>query len=370
MSINPKGPFSSPFHVPAKDTDKQRLLQAVAQFVDAGKAQGWSIDTTAWEASKAIPQFARFMDDNVRAAFTNAASAEDTRDLLMDTPLFEPEQLLGNLITERSLTLIYAQTNVGKTWLALAMANAMSLGTSLMKWEATKQIRVFYMDGEMGLYDLQQRLIKLSNKRKDGGYLRYMNRQKEADQQRLMPELRTAAGQATAEARFRDSQVIVIDNLSSLMGGSGSENGAEDWEPMQQWLLKLRAQGRSVIVLHHAGKRGDARGTSKMKDVMDTVIRMAWPEDYIRARDGIKFIMDFEDKARTLHGEEAEALLVNISPEGQWSWQPHKAPTAAPNLKKSQVIALHKEGRSVRDIERETGVARSTISDWTRSVSD
>ena len=39
-----------------------------------------------------------------------------------------------------------------------------------------------------------------------------------------------------------------------------------------EWILYLRAKGKSVIFVHHAGKNGKQRGSSRREDVLDTVI--------------------------------------------------------------------------------------------------
>ncbi|WP_456679309.1 hypothetical protein [Bradyrhizobium sp. S3.7.6] len=75
----------------------------------------------------------------------------------------------------------------------------------------------------------------------------------------------------------------MLDNLSTLVNG-GTENDAESWISMQAWLLQLRRRGVTVLVVHHAGRGGNARGTSKREDVLDTVIQLKRPEDLTKAR--------------------------------------------------------------------------------------
>jgi putative DNA primase/helicase len=44
--------------------------------------------------------------------------------------------------------------------------------------------------------------------------------------------------------------------------------------------LQLRRAGKSVILIHHAGKSGRQRGTSRKEDVLDTIISLRRPPDY------------------------------------------------------------------------------------------
>jgi Mrp family chromosome partitioning ATPase len=68
------------------------------------------------------------------------------------------EMLLGPIMPEKSLAMLYAPRGLGKSWLALSMAVAVATGGRLMRWEATKPRRVLILDGEMPLSDLQARL--------------------------------------------------------------------------------------------------------------------------------------------------------------------------------------------------------------------
>jgi hypothetical protein len=78
---------------------------------------------------------------------------------------------------------------------------------------------------------------------------------------------------------LNDFDLIVLDNLSTLVR-SGRENESESWLPVQEWALQLRKRGKSILFVHHAGKTGQQRGTSKKEDVLDTVISLKRPKDY------------------------------------------------------------------------------------------
>ena len=77
-----------------------------------------------------------------------------------------------------------------------------------------------------------------------------------------LPDLGTREGQAAIDAEVGDAEVLFIDNLSTLVR-RGKENEGEGWLPVQEWALRHRRAGRSVVFLHHAGKGGAQRGTSR-----------------------------------------------------------------------------------------------------------
>ena len=89
-----------------------------------------------------------------------------------------------------------------------------------------------------------------------------------------MPDLSTMEGQAAIAPLLEGVRLIVVDNISTLCR-TGTENESDSWDVVQMWALKQRSAGRSVLFVHHAGKTGAQRGTSKREDVLDTVIPCA-----------------------------------------------------------------------------------------------
>jgi hypothetical protein len=73
--------------------------------------------------------------------------------------------------------------------------------------------------------------------------------------------------------------LLIVDNISTLCW-TGSDNSAGSWTSMQEWILRLRRRGIAVLLMHHSGKSGGQRGTSRREDVLDTVIGLRRPEDY------------------------------------------------------------------------------------------
>ena len=72
----------------------------------------------------------------------------------------------------------------------------------------------------------------------------------------------------------------------------------------------MRRRGISVLFIHHAGKGGQQRGTSRREDVLDTVIAMRKPADF-NPGDGAYFEIHFE-KARGLYGDEVKPFEARL----------------------------------------------------------
>ena len=115
------------------------------------------------------------------------------------------------------------------------------------------------------------------------------------------------------ERELSGVELLILDNLSALCR-SGKENEGESWLPVQEWLLRLRQQGHSVLLVHHAGKSGAQRGTSRREDLLDTVVALQHPSDYA-VSDGLRCEVHYE-KARGFHGQDARPFEVRMQLEG------------------------------------------------------
>jgi hypothetical protein len=125
---------------------------------------------------------------------------------------------------------------------------------------------------------------------------------------------------------------------------------------VQDWTLAHRRAGRSLVFVHHAGKGGGQRGTSKREDVLDSVIVLRHPQDYCPDQ-GARFEVHFE-KHRGFHGADAdpfEALYEEGDGTAIWT----RATIADADLKR--VAHSIREGMSIRETAQELGMHRSRV---------
>lgn len=108
-------------------------------------------------------------------------------------------------------------------------------------------------------------------------------------------------------------RVIFIDNISTF-DRTGNENEADSWAPIQEWAIQHRKKGRALVFIHHANKEGKQRGSHKKEDVMDAVIRLKRPDDYIQGEGGTKMLIQYT-KARHLSGEIAQDIEATLISE-------------------------------------------------------
>jgi hypothetical protein len=183
------------------------------------------------------------------------------------------------------------------------------------------------------------------------------------DVQKLgVPDLSTSEGQEKIDELIGDEiKLVILDNLSTLIR-SGRESESDSWLPVQEWVLRLRSKGKSVLLIHHAGKGGQQRGTSRREDVLDTVISLRKPEN-IDKDSGACFEVHFE-KNRGLFGDDIKPfearLETHLSNDGEEtiSWE-------CKSLEDStfeKICRLSSDGLSNTEITQELSIHKSTVS--------
>jgi hypothetical protein len=315
--------------------DKLALIDAQA----AGRIQR----LPEWDDSTVEPQVFRL-------------AAMDLRELAMHQ-FKQRDPLLAPWLCSQDLCMIFAGRGIGKTHFALALSFAVGTGGTFGPWNAPEPKKVLYLDGELAGAVFQKRAaMHLPDVEPEPGYFRVFTPDLLPDGV-PMPDLSTPEGQAAINRMIEDdTALVVIDNLSAWCR-SGRENEAESWHPIATWILQLRRRGMAVLLIHHAGKGGQQRGTSKREDLLDVVIGLSRPKDY-EPKQGAVFVMEFT-KARNLSGADADSLEFELGGDDDravWKWSTAEASTF------DRVVALAKEGLSQAEIATELDLNKSNVS--------
>ncbi len=275
--------------------------------------------------------------------------------LKMDLP---PRRwLVEELIQERDITMVHAWRGVGKTHFVGHLAWAVASGTPFLRYTVPQPAGVLLIDGEMPQEDLQNRFATCANSY--GLELQAPLRLLCADAlSDSIPSLATPAGQDVIEAEldaFPDVRLLILDSVSTLCNG-GAENEAESWTAMQDWLLKLRRLGVSPLIVHHDGKGGKQRGTSKREDVLSQSIHLKQPDDYNPSQ-GARFQVVLE-KARGVYGANAEPYEAQLVEEldGRVTWELKGVEMGS----SEKLLSLLLDGVPMREAYKEAGVSRAT----------
>ncbi|WP_068469960.1 AAA family ATPase [Candidatus Protochlamydia phocaeensis] len=266
---------------------------------------------------------------------------------------------------EQNTIMIHAWRGIGKTLFALNVAYSMASGAEFLGWKTDKPRRVLYIDGEMPAIALQERLANIVKRNKDktppnDDYFQLIA----SDQQELgIPYLDTAEGQALLQPYVEKADVIIIDNLSTLT--CQPENEAQAWLPMQKWMLAQRRAGKTIILIHHTGKGGAQRGSSKREDILDVVINLRRPKDYMPEQ-GARFELHFE-KTRGISGKQVRPLEINVEDKNGILFWAHKELESAIL---DQIKELIKLGLKDNDIWHELEIGRATYYRYKKKLTE
>ena len=125
--------------------------------------------------------------------------------------------LLSPILPERSLAMLYAPKGVGKSWLGISIGLAVAAGEPLLRWSAPRKRKVLYVDGEMPLVSLQERLKDISA----GFGTDIPNSMDFESLQRTMlkaeSNLSLEEGQQAIEPLLGRYDLLKFDNLSTLL---------------------------------------------------------------------------------------------------------------------------------------------------------
>jgi putative DNA primase/helicase len=266
------------------------------------------------------------------------------------------ENIVTPWFPRQGLSMVYAARGVGKTHFSLGIAHAVASGGEFLSWRVPAPRGVLFLDGEMPASILQERLkqIALTSEYDLSAPLRIITPDLQPSG---MIDLTRPEDQQELEKYLDGVDLIIVDNLSTLCR-SGKENEGESWLPVQEWALMQRAAGRSVLFVHHAGKNGEQRGSSRREDVLDTVIALRRPGDYTPDK-GACFEVHFE-KARGIFGDETKPFEVQLvsTPDGcqRWSLKPLEQSTA------EKVAALLNDKVAQIDIAEMLGITKGAVS--------
>ena len=273
----------------------------------------------------------------------------------LDQAIPERTYILSQFLQQRGTAMIYSWRGVGKTWFALGLGWAAASGGEFLKWKAARTHKVLHVCGELVASELQSRLKIIAGPNPDPGHcLNYRILSSDLHEYGI-PDLASTEGQAAIERSLGDTELLILDNISTLFR-AGVENEAESWVPVQNWFLKLRRRGIAIVIIHHAGKGKEQRGTSKREDILDLVLSLRSPDDYDPTEDA-RFDIRFE-KGRGLRGAEKEPFEAKLETAGGKAlWTVRDLDLA----RDEQIKELAAEGKSVRAIATELVMSKSAV---------
>lgn len=312
------------------------------QSCDPPRSERHVMDIVRWVINNGSPH-----DPGPKVTFGSTEVWGKTATDLLNRDIPAREVLLKQgdtpVLYEASLNQIFATRGLGKTNLALGLAGSLATGRPCLRFEPAKAANVLYVDGEMPLVQLQERIRLFVG---DVPSFRYVNAEDLPGCR--IPSLSVKDGkgqQAIIQAiETHETQVVIFDSLATLF--RFETNDERSWIELEDFFKTLRQKYRlCVITLHHAGKAGLQRGHSRGDDLLDVSIKLEkFPE--WEPGDGLQFQLKYEKVRHGGYLEPFDAALV----DGKWEVNP---PTAS----KEEVKELLEKGKGRLAVAKATGVA-------------
>lgn len=221
---------------------------------------------------------------NERArGLSNALRSLDTVDAILTS-----RYLVKGWLDRDTTSVIYGESNVGKTFFAMDLALHVAAGVpwhgyKTLKGAGTGQVVYIASEGGRGMFN------RIAAARKDNPDL--INAASNVNGFLLLPTSLDLHGNNDADALTKalsevgDTSLVIIDTLARTMG-EGDENSTKDMGAFIRNLDAIRAvTGAHIMVVHHSGKDASkgARGSGSLRAVVDTEIELTRSEGVVMA---------------------------------------------------------------------------------------
>ena len=262
----------------------------------------------------------------------------------------KPKMLFGQLWWKNELVVVFATTNVGKTVLAMQIADALSKGDSVfddLKNECGK-LKVSYLDWELSamqiinrysdengnLYDFSENLTRIEKNydfdyKKGDSYEEYLTDDIESHVEEHEP------------------QVLIIDNLSVLRSGTES---AKEALPLMHFLNNLKVKyNLSIMVVGHTPKKdvftpinmNHLQGSAQISNALDGCFAIGICQDQKQ-----RYIIELKQRNAEITAHAGNVIICDLLKEDNFL----KFKYVDRNSEKSQLMDLNEE--SVIKIEK------------------
>ena len=283
---------------------------------------------------------------------------------LQEMEIPEREILLSPFFRAGDYGIIFAPRGVGKSWLSLMIAKALTEAGKLGNhWEAPINKNALYLDSEMNLYDLQKRCQLLEIKSDQFHLLSHEIVFSESEDQ-LSLNLADPTQQDAIKEHCLSTKidVLILDNLSTAFNGL-NENESDSWEQVSPWLLELRRHGIAVVLVCHAGRNGNIRGTSRREDMAHWILSLE--ECDTGQEEGHEFKTRFT-KQRNCTASDVPALAWTMK-QGENGMT---ITTTTIDLRSQMIDLIHGGMSSAKDLAEELGKTKGTISKWAKKAAE
>jgi hypothetical protein len=260
------------------------------------------------------------------------------------------------LLHENGQPVLYAQSRnqmiawrgVGKTMFSLALAGAMASDGRVLDFQAGRASRVLFIDGELPERQFQERIDQMIPKSAVDNFMG-INSEFVVGATKGINLLTTRTFESLLRLidKFKPD-ALFLDSRSMLFPGKQLDE--QHLCAIEERMQTLRLRKLCIFESHHVGKNGLQRGLSNNDDGLDVQIKLDKVEGWEPGMDlQFKLLYDkVRHQARLDAGYNVE-LVGNV-------WK------RMLDTVEAQVVAMHKEGKTMDEIGKAIGKNKSTAS--------
>jgi hypothetical protein len=292
-----------------------------------------------------------------------------------DKPNYDT-MLFGEFWYESELCFLFADTNVGKSILAVQIGNAISRGEPIPGFRMRPQPQtVLYFDFELSARQFEKRYTNDVN-----GYYRFSPNfyrvvfNPEAANARKFATYADYVNNALENIlTVSEARIIIIDNITCLRTGTEAAAGAIR---LMRNLQSLKNKyGLSVLVLAHTPKRNPARPVTR-NDLQGSKMLLNFADSAFaigesQTQAGMRYLKQIKQRSTEEVYGAANVCMCHITkPQNFLQFQftgsgnegGHLLPYTEQQRQniEARIIKLHQQGLSVRQIAAQTGISFST----------
>jgi putative DNA primase/helicase len=266
--------------------------------------------------------------------------------------------ILKPILKPGSQAMIFSKRGLGKTMLATSIAVAVTHNVPIGRWIPECPVGVLYVDAEMSTEEFQKRMQSLTRGLPDPvAPLEILSSEWFERLGFPRPNLtdanwRNAIYSYLSEGKYK---LLILDCHTALTPGL-DESSQKETSAISWWLVSIRFLGVSTILLHHAGKSGDQRGSTGREDFLDVIIQLLPPKGY-HQEDGCNVDVILT-KTRSIWGADASPFNFKIVPVGDGLTWATKEKDAS---KKDIIIAMLGQKIPAADIASSLEVNRAYV---------
>ena len=181
------------------------------------------------------------------------ALLKSTDDLMQEEDI---KWVVKDLFAKKLVSVIFSEPGVGKTVLAMDIAEKLTKGESIFnQYKVDRPMKVLYFQGDFPNPIMRHRLQQMLHK-PDNNYFKFVNRY-DAEEQGYSIDLTNEKGQENLKMLLEEYRpdFVIFDTFISFF--DGDENKQKDVKEPIDFLRKLTSNyDCSILLCHHSRKRG------------------------------------------------------------------------------------------------------------------